>query len=387
MTTVTDSELSPENRRELDIALRKVWRLGANVIVGWRALPFGIEVLHITSYDLPKIAKQHADLLNFDRYIGSEEAFNKLVSAGCETETLSLSFSRSTSSDSHFAINDTIRHYTVTHFECRTIALYDIVSFSVHSPFEQITQVNVLSHYISLAAQRCKSLGMPIDLSMTTTGDGFYVWNRNVGLMADIALYNATLLALAYNAAARQLANTETVPRLRCGVHSGSHYEYYQGSGARSDNNGFIVGDVTINLARLISKAQTNQLLVGSYTRTLADIDEQWRDLLGVPTIDTPTFMALAQNEQNKLVGLPVPGGKIRSVKAYFTGPRVSENEFSIRKYYVKDKHGIEHPCFNAKFNMTTSSNENIFFGLLDKDLKKFDARVDEDEDITIRVV
>ncbi len=108
---------------------------------------------------------------------------------------------------------------------------------------------------------------------------------------------------------------------------------------------------------------------------------------MGVPTIDTPTFMALAQNEQNKLVGLPVPGGKIRSVKAYFTGPRVSENEFSIRKYYVKDKHGIEHPCFNAKFNMTTSSNENIFFGLLDKDLDKFDARVDEDEDITIRVI
>ena len=221
----------------------------------------------------------------------------------------------------------------------------------------------------------------------TESRQGVYVWNRNVGLLADIALYNATLLALAYNAAARQLANTETVPRLRCGIHFGSHYEYYQGSGARSDNNGFIVGDVTINLARLISKAQTNQLLVGSYTRTFTDIDEQWRDLMGVPTIDTPTFMALAQNEQNKLVGLPVPGGKIRSVKAYFTGPRVSENEFSIRKYYVKDKHGIEHPCFNAKFNMTTSSNENIFFGLLDKDLDKFDARVDEDEDITIRVI
>ena len=61
--------------------------------------------------------------------------------------------------------------------------------------------------------------------------------------------------------------------------------------------------------------------------------------------------------------------------------------EFSIRKYYIKDKHGIDHPCYNAKFNIISAANEMVYFGLLEKELGKFRARTEEDEDITIRIV
>ena len=377
--------LTAANRRELDVNLRKVWELGANVIVGWRLLAYGMKILYVTSYDLPKAAKNRSNLLRFDRFIDDEDEFDRLVNLGCKATPLNLSFS--VTKDCQDAVNDIIRRYTVTHFECRAVALFDIANFSIHSPFEQITQISVLSHYVKAAAQRCQSLGMKIDLGMTTTGDGFYVWNDNVGLTADIELYIVVMLSLGYNTAARRLAKTESVPRLCCAVHFGSHYEYYHPGAAGKETSGFIVGDVTIILARLISSARINQLLVGSHVRVLDDTEEEWRERLGSAKIDTLSFMTLAQRGMARLVGLPIPGGKIGSIKTYFTGRRISDTEFSIRKYYIKDKHGIDHPCYNAKFNIISAANEMVYFGLLEKELGKFRARTEEDEDITIRIV
>ena len=251
--------------------------------------------------------------------------------------------------------------------------------------FEQITQISVLSHYIALAAQRCRSLGMPIALCMTTTGDGFYVWNQEEDLAADIALYNVTLLALGYTYAARKHAETESVPRLRCGIHFGSHYEYYRSGGAQSEASSYIVGDVTVNLARLLSQARSHQLLIGSHVRELGPADAQWREDLGISEIDTPGFVALAQSRMDKFIGLPIPGGKIASIRSYLTGPRVSDDAFSIRQYHVMDKHGLEHACYNAQFNVTTTKNNTVTFGLLDKELERFKARTDASEDIVIR--
>ena len=336
-------KLPAADRRALDIELLKVWRRGANVIIGWRLAAFGIRVLYLSSYDLPLWEQRRPDLLKYDRFIKTDEEFAKILEEGCKEGALEMANSFSDTEGVHAAINDVIRYYSVTHFECRAVTLYDVVGFSVHSPFEQITQISALSYYINLAGQRFKSLGMPIELCMSTTGDGYYIWNRNVGLLADIALYVVSLLALAYNSAARDLADTESVPRLRCAIHFGAHYEHYQPTGDRVDRNGYIIGDVTINLARLISEARASQLLVGSYVRHLRDLDAEWREQLGVATVDTPVFMSLAQIELAKLVGLPIPGGKIETVKAYFTGPRISESEFSIRKYFVMDKHGLEH--------------------------------------------
>ena len=377
--------LTAANRRELDVNLRKVWDLGANVIIGWRLLPYGMKILYVTSYDLPKAAKNHPNLLRFDRFIDDEAEFERFLDLGCKASPLNLSFS--VTKDCQDIVNEIIRRYTVTHFECRAVALFDIANFSIHSPFEQITQISVLSHYVKAAAQRCRSLGMNIDLGMTTTGDGFYVWNDNVGLTADIELYIVVMLSLGYNTAARKLAKTESVPRLRCAIHFGSHYEYYHPGSAGKETSGFIVGDVTIILARLISPARINQLLVGSHVRVLDDTEEEWRERLGTAKIDTLSFMNLAQRGMSRLVGLPIPGGKIGSIKTYFTGRRISDKEFSIMKYYIKDKHGIDHPCYNAKFNIVSSSNEKVYFGLLEKELGKFRARTEEDEDITIRIL
>lgn len=382
------SGISAANRRELEASLRKVWRLGANVILGWRALAHGIDVLYAASYDLPKIAKARPALMLPDRRITRDAEFDACVKAGCKKESIRLLFEIDRQSDTTSAIDEIIRSYSVTQSPVRAVALFDIVSFSLYPPFEQIVQVNVLSHYIKLAARRCQGLGMPVVPRMTTTGDGFYVWNAHEGLDADMALFAAVMLALGYNNAARKVAEKDTpsVPRLRCGIHFGTHYEFYQGGSGTLETGGYIVGEVTINLARLISKARTNQLLVGAYTRELGATEKTLAERTGLTSVDTPTFMALAQANIAKLAEAPIPGGKIEEVTAYFTGPRISDDTFSIRKYYVPDKHGLDHPCYNAKLTIKTSAQEEISFGLMDHDLQKFDAHFDEDEDILIKL-
>ena len=98
--------LTAANRRELDVNLRKVWELGANVIVGWRLLAYGMKILYVTSYDLPKAAKNRPNLLRFDRFIDDEDEFDRLVNLGCKATPLNLSFS--VTKDCQDAVNDII---------------------------------------------------------------------------------------------------------------------------------------------------------------------------------------------------------------------------------------------------------------------------------------
>ena len=379
---MADVALAVPGHKAVDSELRKIWGLGSNVIIGWRALPFGLDVLYLPSYELPRVAKLYDDILRANRHIESPERFQALVTAGCRAKEIKIDARLGRDDNSVDAINKLIRAYTVSHIPCRAVCLFDMVSFSLYSPFEQITQISLLSHYIKLASMRCQRLNMPMDLCSTTTGDGFYVWNRNEGLMADVALYCTAMLALGYVYAARAVAKTEAVPRLRCGLHWGSHYEYYGGSAS----DVFIVGEVTIELARIISTAQSGQLLIGSYLRDLTESEPQVVQEFGIYSLDTANFMALAQGQLARLADVPVPGGKIESFNVFLTGPSVSEDTYSIRKYYVTDKHGLEHPCYNARLNMKSSSGEIISFGLLDRDLGKFKARTDANEDIVIRM-
>ena len=86
------------------------------------------------------------------------------------------------------------------------------------------------------------------------------------------------------------------------------------------------------------------------------------------------------------MIELPIPGGKIEDIRTSLTGPRVSDNSFAIRKYYITDKHGLEHGCYNAKLTVTSSSGDKVSFGLLDDKLDKFKGVGDPDEDIIIRI-
>lgn len=387
MTESQKTSLSVANRKELYEKLRGVWDLGANVIIGWRGADSGIELLYVPGRGLPRAGKAHPELLERSRHVDDQAAFKNLIAAGCESVVIPLSFDIHENQATIGEMNAIIRYYTVTHSRCRAVGLFDIVNFSLYSAFERITQINVLAHHVNLAAARVEAAGLPIDLTMSTTGDGFYLWNRKEGLPADLAIFYVTGLAMAYNRLALEDCPREIIPQLRCCLDFGDHYEYYQASGTKPDSRGFIVGDVTINLARLISAALPHQFLIGSYIRELGDNDDGAREVAAISRIDTPTFLSFALKNARLLLSSPVGAAKIARVNTYLTGERVSDNEYTIRKYDVVDKHGLSHRCFNAKFNITDTTDRSIRVGLLTAELDRFEARHIENEDIRLKIL
>jgi hypothetical protein len=203
-----------------------------------------------------------------DHRIGDADT-EALKNSGCITTEISLPFEVPLDVCFSRFVEELIQPYVVHWSPCRGVALFDIVAFSKYTAFEQMAQIRVLSNFIDLAAQRCRTLGHDINVSKSTTGDGFYVWNKVEGVEGDIALYLSTMLTLAYYYGARQSNLTRGFPLLRCCIDFGSHFEY-RGAKEKDANCGdYIVGDVTIGLARMMSAAQPSQLLVGVHSRDI----------------------------------------------------------------------------------------------------------------------
>ena len=125
-------------------------------------------------------------------------------------------------------IDALVRRYSLSYVEDRAVALFDIVNFSLYSPLEQVTQLNSLAYSVNSAHSKLLQRKIDINFARSTTGDGFYIWNRDRSIEANVNLYHFMHLVLADNAIARsKAAQRNAVPLLRTCFDIGGHYEFY----------------------------------------------------------------------------------------------------------------------------------------------------------------
>lgn len=368
--------------------LEQVWDLGARFIIGWVPVEGGILLVHAPCYAVSGVSTRNPEVLRRRRLWMTQARAEELISEGCASDKIELPSLPRDDDATTEAIDTIMRQYTATYSNCRAVALFDIVKFSLNSTYDQLAQLSFLSHCINLAAKYCAEHGFPIDIRTSTTGDGFYVWNQTEGFIADQALYFVTALALAANNSVADRDHARRgVPQLRCCIGFGGHFEYRHITGQTDGATEYIVGEVTINLSRLISMAMPNQVLVASYNRHLEEEEEQLCRVLATDTIDTQTFIGLSEAIAAKTLGMPLPNGSsVAEINAYLTGSKISDREFTIKKYSVADKHGLEHRCFNLKFNVSDQSGKKIYVGLMESELGPFAAQHVKREDIRVRV-
>jgi len=263
-------------------------------------------------------------------------------------------------------IEKLVTRYGVSYVQNRAVALFDIVGFSLLSPFEQMTQLNSLSYSLNSAHSKMLDRELNVNFARSSTGDGFYIWNRDLGATANANLYHLMHLVLADNAIARTKANGRTVPLLRAAFHVGSCYEFHQAEGLNPTVFSDIVGDVTIELARMVERALPGQVLVGEFNAVLSgDLPETRVEL------DSVAFVDYAQVNLSQLNGLVLSGEAIQSIKCYLTGEAAKGGLFSIRKLTIEDKHGLTHNVFNAKINIYRDDAEPILLGIEDRMLRE----------------
>lgn len=267
-------------------------------------------------------------------------------------------------------ISELVTRYGVSLVRERAVMLLDIVGFSLHTPLEQVVMLNSLSYSVNSAYRQLASKNVRVrfnrpTFARTTTGDGFYIWNRDRTLEGNVALYKLMMLLLADNALAHKKAVRFPVPSLRAAFHVGEHYEFFQIEALSPTAFSYIVGRVTIELARIVDKALPGQILLG-------DFNISWRNArnAGVLAYDTPGFIEKAGAALGRLHGLEVANAQVGHIRCHLTGERSPGGGFDIGRYAIRDKHGITRTVYNAKINIHLNRGQPIFLGLQSADLR-----------------
>jgi hypothetical protein len=257
-------------------------------------------------------------------------------------------------------VSDMVRRYGVSLVRHRAVVLIDVVEFSLRSPLDQMAMLNSLAYSVNSAYSQLLSKHIKIDFARTTTGDGFYIWNRATTAEANTELYKLMMMLLADNAVAQRKARSSWVPKLRAAFHVGEHYEFHQVEGLNPTRFSYIVGQVTVDLARMVGHALPGQILLGDFVTPLGE--------------STPAFVESTAATLEQLNGLDISGSRIDTIRCYLTGDSQGGGRYLVNRYHLRDKHGTTRAVYNAKINIHRAEAEPIFLGMRSGDLPAFDA-------------
>jgi hypothetical protein len=368
------------NLVHLESCLHQHWSLGQNNVLSWTPLDDSILILVVPHYAIAEYTSTAnennrsrvsahfiTELISGERQLSLPQMQKVARLLQVEPTHLKLRQPLSGHPKETQIIEKMIRRYGINYVASRAVTLFDIVGFSLLTPFEQMTQLNSLSYSLNSAHAKMLEQDVSINFARSSSGDGFYVWNRDDGLEANVNLYHFMHIVLADNAIARSKSTSKAVPRLRACFHVGACYEFHQAEGLNPTMHDFIVGDVTIELARMIDAALPGQILVGDF---LADLTEETFDPVQTQAnLDAVTFLQRAQGNLSKLSGLEFSGERVTAIKCYLTGENMGGGQFNIRRLHIKDKHGLSRVAYNAKVNIYRDAAQPILLGIEDKKL------------------
>jgi hypothetical protein len=384
LSTITD-EMSLKERSNLiflDRCLHEHWGLGENVILNWCPAGEGISLLMVPHYAIagytsaapeagargvPSRPKQEffQVLLSGRRCLTPAQLAKVGRLLGIEATHLPLREPLKNTAAQNEIIEKMVKRYSITYVPNRGVCLFDIVGFGILPPFEQMMQLNSLSYSLNSAQSKLLTKRIGVDFSRTTTGDGFYIWNRDLTLEGNVNLYHFLQLVLADNAIAQKKATHNTVPRLRACFHVGSSYEFHQSEGLNPTLYNYIVGDVTVDVARVIERAMPGQILVGDFRAEMPTGDAGG----GSRIVESADFVELAMRNVEQLAGIELSGERVDAIRCYLTGTKLPNGQFTVRRITVNDKHGIARRVYNAKVNIYRHNAEPILLGIEDRSL------------------
>ena len=377
--------LAPQTREEiskLDDALYTLWNLGDNVILAWTFKAQEVRFLSVRHYAIPEYiyaeTPQRGGMTDTVRFITGilsgpkflvPEMFDRVCSVfDAAAEVVNVNFRIEYDLDIDL-ISSLVRRYSVSLVRGRAVVLLDAVEFSLRSPLDQMAMLNSLAYSVNSAYGQLTQKDIKINFARTTTGDGFYIWNRATTPEANIELYKLMMMVLADNAVAQRKARSSWVPKLRAAFHIGEHYEFHQVEGLNPTTFSYIVGEVTIDLSRMIERALPGQILLGDFRIELTDA--KTRRKIRYDTLD---FVENTAATLDQLHGLNISGGSIDNIRCYLTGNSLGCGRYMVNRYYIVDKHSTTRTVYNAKINIHRKNAEPILLGIRSEDLLAFPA-------------
>ena len=368
------------NLKALETTLRRQWRMGQNIVLCWSADERGVLVILVPHYFLGNYC---AVANGPERSEQNNEGFIRALISGVRRKTREELFSVSKRLDVAptfikletrlaeeppviEAVEQIIRRYGLSYVDSRAVLLFDIVDFSLHTPFEQASQLNSLSYSLNSAYNKLSAQGVEVNFSRTTTGDGYYIWNRDLGADANRDLFLFMLLVVADNAVARAASKGNTVPMVRTGYHIGGHYEMYLAEGVNPSGFSYIVGDVTIELARMLDRALPSQVLIGEFHCEQAG--QPASKLESITPVSAEVFVNACSHGLASFRGIPLSGKGIQNIACGLTEAVEKDGQRRPRRFRVVDKHGLSRFVYNLQIEIALEGAE-LHLGLSESEL------------------
>jgi len=368
------------NLKTLEQTLRKQWRLGQNIVLCWSADERGLLVIFVPHYFLgnycaaDRIGSEETavnetfvrELISGSRRKTREELF--AVSRRLDVAPTFIKLNTPLTEDPRVlaAVEQLIKRYGLSYVDSRAVILFDIVEFSLFTPFEQASQLNSLSYSLNSAYNKLLARGVQVHFARTTTGDGYYIWNRDLGPRANRDLFYFMALVVADNAVARAASRGNTVPVIRTGYHIGGHYELYQAEGVNPTVFSYIVGDVTIELARMVDMAQAHQILVGDFS---CENPERESAATGLAArLSAPAFVGACNRGLPALRGTQLSGRPIGMMSCHLSEGGAGSDHAGPRRFRIVDKHGLSRHAYNLEIGIELEG-ERLCLGIDDRRL------------------
>jgi hypothetical protein len=375
-------EATRDELAQLDDRLFAIWNLGENVLLGWTHSSGALLFLSVRHHVIPETIHAGVDsndwtrdarrfinqVLSGPKYLTPEDFHRVRHAFTCRITAVRIDF-RIENERLAALVSSMVRRYSVSLVGNHAVMLLDAVEFSLKPPLDQMAMLNSLAYSVNSAYGQLMSKDIRIDFARTTTGDGFYIWNRANTDEANTELYKLMLMILADNAVAQSKARNPWVPRLRAAFHVGEHYEFHQVDGLNPTTFSYIVGRVTVDLARMLESALPGQILLGDF---VTQVDAAGAG--GSIRCDTLAFVDNTAATLDQLNGLEISGGRIGQIRCYLTGPSLGRGQYMVNRYYLRDKHGTTRVAYNAKINIHRGEAEPIYLGIQHGDLHSFKA-------------
>lgn len=352
------------NLKALETTLRRQWRMGQNIVLCWSSDERGLLVILVPHYflgnycatgDTPVGVSDDNEtfvraLISGKRRKTREEFFEVSARLDISPTFIKLDTALAEESPVLEAVEQVIKRYGLSYVESRAVFLIDIVDFSIHTPFEQASQLNSLSYSLNSAYNKLLAQGININFARTSTGDGYYVWNRDLGSSANQDLFLFMCLVVADNATAQAASRGKTVPMIRTGYHIGGHYELYLAEGVNPSVFSYIVGEVTIELARMLDLAQPNQLLVGEFHCEQAGAELS--TVKPITEVPATSFVSACDRKLHTLHGIPLAGKTIDVMACWLTEGVEKDEQVRPRRFRIVDKHRLSHFVYNLQIEI-----------------------------------
>ena len=333
----------PGVRRALRKELDRIWLLGRCLVVGWRIVHGRLALLLISNAHLDRIERIYPSLPEGESRMLDPAIFDTAASRfGLDVVLIENPRIEDDPAPATIAqIDRALRRYSVWFTPRRGVALVDIVAFSRVNRIGQAALLNSLAFSFAIALRRFRQFGLRLDVARSTTGDGYYLWNRRIGDGAEADLLALLLVALADNRLS-VAAKEAPAPRLRAAFTAASHFSFYQPDGDGERERHYIVGDATIALARMLDGAMPRQILVGAAAAPLGDAD---------------ALAAAVQKRLDRLEGVPLLDGRVASMRFRLTGGAKPV------KRTLRDKHGFAFEAYNARVDVRRAGESPISLG------------------------